>query len=114
MGGRGGFEGLSRGAQVLRALCALRTLALAASAMALAACTAMAPVNAPIAQPQASQGKLPELDETQHSNPDVALQPRYWMARTVVDARLGVGGGREATDGRAADNQHQSTCVWRH
>ncbi|MGC3986269.1 MAG: patatin-like phospholipase family protein [Pseudorhodoferax sp.] len=43
-------QGLARG------LRAVATLALAAGSLALAACTAMAPVNPPIAQPQASQG----------------------------------------------------------
>ncbi len=37
---------------------------------------------------QASQGKLPELDDVAHSNPAQTTLPRYWVANDEVEARL--------------------------
>lgn len=40
-------------------------------------------------QAQANQGKLPELTATDHANPNLCAMPRYWVAKTEVDARVG-------------------------
>jgi N-6 DNA Methylase len=35
-------------------------------------------------QAQANQGKLPELDEIQHANPNLLSLPRYWIKKATV------------------------------
>jgi hypothetical protein len=37
---------------------------------------------------QANQGKLPELDDTQHADPTRVVQPRYWVPGVEVAERL--------------------------
>jgi hypothetical protein len=37
---------------------------------------------------QARQGKLPELDDAAHQNPNAASVPRYWVAESEVQDRL--------------------------
>jgi hypothetical protein len=37
---------------------------------------------------QAAQGKLPELTDDQHSDPDLTVHPRYWVHEPEVQARL--------------------------
>jgi hypothetical protein len=37
---------------------------------------------------QANQGKLPELDDAAHADPDRVTMPRYWVDQAVVDERL--------------------------
>ncbi|MCK6548000.1 N-6 DNA methylase [Myxococcota bacterium] len=37
---------------------------------------------------QENQGKLPELDETTHGNPDALAEPRYWVPEAEVEKRL--------------------------
>jgi hypothetical protein len=37
---------------------------------------------------QSSQGKLPELDDAAHANPQRVTFPRYWVAQTEIEARL--------------------------
>ena len=39
-------------------------------------------------QAQANQGKLPELDDVAHSNPERTTLPRYWVTGDEVAARL--------------------------
>ena len=39
-------------------------------------------------QAQANQGKLPELNEQQHSDPNLLALPRYWIERQNVTGRL--------------------------
>ena len=39
-------------------------------------------------QSQANQSKLPELDETQHADPNRVVQPRYWVLATDVAESL--------------------------
>ncbi len=37
---------------------------------------------------QANQGKLPELDDVDHTDPDKQVMPRYWVAEKEVASRL--------------------------
>lgn len=37
---------------------------------------------------QANQGKCPELGDQQHNDPHRVVEPRYWISRAEVDARL--------------------------
>jgi N-6 DNA Methylase len=37
---------------------------------------------------QAAQGKLPELTDNEHANPDLAIQPRYWVDEKLVNDAL--------------------------
>lgn len=39
-------------------------------------------------QAQASQGKLPELDDAAHADPTRVVLPEYWVARVQTDERL--------------------------
>ena len=39
-------------------------------------------------QAQAAQGKLPELADEQHADPDLPARPRYWVDALEVQARL--------------------------
>lgn len=39
-------------------------------------------------QEQTNQGKLPELSEAQHADPNHFVIPRYWVPRASVEARL--------------------------
>ena len=49
---------------------------------------------------QANQGKLPELDDDAHANPDCLTLPRYWVGRGQVDDVL-------------ADQTEESFVGWR-
>ena len=67
-------------------------------------------------QAQANQGKLPELDEVAHIDPKRVTQPRYWVAKQEVDAKLDevwsrqwLLGWRDVT--RATDTRTLIACI---
>ncbi|MDE0056271.1 MAG: N-6 DNA methylase [Gammaproteobacteria bacterium] len=67
-------------------------------------------------EPQANQGKLPELDHVAHADPERNTLPRYWVADAEVTARLDgiwdrhwMVGWRDIT--RATDIRTVITCI---
>src|SRR5262249_25602309 len=46
-------------------------------------------------QAQANQGKLPELNDQEHADPDRTSLPEYWLPRVEVEERIGGVSNRE-------------------
>jgi hypothetical protein len=63
---------------------------------------------------QANQGKLPELDEAQHADPDRVVQPRYWVPSSCVQSQLEEGKvvGYQASSGSPAT--HTNALLYLH